>query len=149
MADDLHHRKPFGPGKIEGDTRLDPRGDGQHDRLPPSRGSRDCRFSVYCDSRRRSADHRRRLAAEGGYSLSEGWIPVSVPFYLLTGVFWLPVVWMQMCMRGLAAEATAQGSALPRSHYRLFYTWFAFGFPAFAAVLTIFWLMVTRPAISL
>ncbi|MER8371030.1 DUF2269 family protein, partial [Mesorhizobium sp. M1378] len=31
---------------------------------------------------------------------------------------------------------------------RLFWLWFAFGFPAFAAVLGIFWLMIVRPAID-
>ncbi|TIQ24017.1 DUF2269 family protein, partial [Mesorhizobium sp.] len=30
----------------------------------------------------------------------------------------------------------------------LFWLWFAFGFPAFAAVLGIFWLMIARPAIE-
>jgi uncharacterized membrane protein len=89
------------------------------------------------------------LAAEGGYSLGEGWILVSIALYVITGVFWLPVVWMQMRMRDLADTAKARGSPLPRSYYRLFHTWFAFGFPAFASVLAIFWLMVTRPTISL
>jgi hypothetical protein len=32
------------------------------------------------------------------------------------------------------------------AYHRLFRWWFAFGFPAFAAVLAIFWLMITRPA---
>jgi uncharacterized membrane protein len=32
-------------------------------------------------------------------------------------------------------------------YYRLFWWWFAFGFPAFAAVLGIFWLMIARPAV--
>jgi hypothetical protein len=32
---------------------------------------------------------------------------------------------------------------------RLFRWWFAFGFPAFAAVLGIFWLMIARPDIPL
>jgi uncharacterized membrane protein len=89
------------------------------------------------------------LAAQDGYSLREGWVLVSTALYLLTGMLWLPVVWMQMRMRDLADEANAQGSPLPRSYYRLFYTWFAFGFPAFESVLAIFWLMVTRPTISL
>lgn len=90
------------------------------------------------------------LAAEGGgYSLSESWILVSIALCVITGVFWLPVVWMQMRMRDLADTAKARGSPLPRSYYRLFHTWFAFGFPAFASVLAIYWLMVTRPTISL
>jgi uncharacterized membrane protein len=89
------------------------------------------------------------LAAEGGYSLREGWILVSIGLYVITGIFWLPVVWMQMRMRDLADPAKARGSPRPRSYYRLFHTWFAFGFPAFASVLAIFWLMVTRLTLSL
>jgi uncharacterized membrane protein len=36
--------------------------------------------------------------------------------YLLTGAFWLPVVWMQARMRTLAADATAAGRPLPPAH---------------------------------
>jgi uncharacterized membrane protein len=89
------------------------------------------------------------LAWQAGYALSDGWIVMSIALYLLTGAFWLPVVWMQMRMRRLAEEATASGRELPRAYHRLFWTWFAFGFPAFAAVLTIFWLMMTRPEMTL
>jgi uncharacterized membrane protein len=38
---------------------------------------------------------------------------------------------------------------LPPAYHRLFWTWFAFGFPAFAAVLAIVWLMTSRPMFSL
>ena len=76
-------------------------------------------------------------------------VVLSVLLYLFTGAFWLPVVWMQMRMRDLARSAAAKGAPLPRAYHRLFRTWFAFGFPAFAAVLAIFWLMITRPAIEL
>jgi uncharacterized membrane protein len=37
----------------------------------------------------------------------------------------------------------------PPANHRLFWAWFAFGFPAFAAVLGILWLMITRPAFHL
>ena len=87
------------------------------------------------------------LAREVGYSLTEGWILLSIILYLVTGAFWLPVVWMQAKMRDLAAEAAAAGTALPDIYHRLFRLWFAFGFPAFAAVVGIFWLMISRPAI--
>ena len=88
------------------------------------------------------------LAHAAGYSLCEGWIALSILLYLVTGAFWLPVVWMQMRMRGLAREAALRGAALPPRYHRLFWTWFAFGFPAFAAVLAIFWLMIARPAMT-
>ncbi|MER8704018.1 DUF2269 family protein [Mesorhizobium sp. M0323] len=88
------------------------------------------------------------LAWQAGYSLSEGWIVLSIALYIFTGMFWLPVVWMQMEMRKLASQAAAAGAPLPPRYHRLFWLWFAFGFPAFAAVLGIFWLMVARPAIE-
>jgi uncharacterized membrane protein len=89
------------------------------------------------------------LAAETGYPLSEGWIALSMALYILTGIFWLPVVWMQTEMRNLAEAAVAEREPLPSRYHMLFRIWFAFGFPAFAAVLCIFWLMITRPAIDL
>jgi uncharacterized membrane protein len=89
------------------------------------------------------------LALHVGYPLTEGWIMLSVFLYLLTGAFWLPVVWMQMRMRDLAAAAASDGTALPDDYRRLFGLWFAFGFPAFAAVLAIFWLMIQRPSFVL
>ncbi|MBY5406293.1 DUF2269 domain-containing protein [Rhizobium sp. WSM1274] len=85
------------------------------------------------------------LAWNIGYSLWERWILWSIVLYLFTGAFWLPVVWMQMEMRNIATEAAAKGEPLPARYHRLFWTWFYFGFPAFAAVLGIIWLMITRP----
>jgi uncharacterized membrane protein len=85
------------------------------------------------------------LAHYVGYALTEGWIVWSIVLYLITGIFWLPVVWMQMRMRELAQKAAVRGIPLPPSYHRLFWWWFAFGFPAFFAVLAIFWLMIARP----
>lgn len=89
------------------------------------------------------------LAREAGYRLAEGWIVLSVALYVWTGAWWLPVVWMQARMRRLAAAAVAEGRPLPPLYHRLFRLWFLFGFPAFAAVLAIFWLMIARPALRL
>jgi uncharacterized membrane protein len=85
------------------------------------------------------------LVREVGYSFSDAWIFWSIVLYLVTGAFWLPVVWMQMRMRTLAVAAVAAGTELPRAYHVLFWSWFAFGFPAFAAVVAIFWLMIARP----
>ena len=87
------------------------------------------------------------LARTAGYALGEGWIVASIALYLVTGAFWLPVVWMQSQMRNLAADAAQAGASLPERYHRLYRIWFAFGFPAFGAVLLIFWLMIARPAI--
>jgi uncharacterized membrane protein len=37
------------------------------------------------------------LAWAAGHSLSEGWIVLSTLLYLVTGAFWLPVVWRCAC----------------------------------------------------
>jgi uncharacterized membrane protein len=89
------------------------------------------------------------LTREAGYSLGDGWIVLSLILYVVTGAFWLPVVWMQARMRDLAREAAEKGQPLPAQYHRLFRWWFAFGFPAFGAVMAIFWLMITRPEIPL
>ena len=85
------------------------------------------------------------LAWNVGYSLLDGWIAWSIVLYFFIGAFWLPVVWMQMRMRDLADAALREKRPLPPLYYKLFWWWFAFGFPAFAAVLAIFWLMIARP----
>ncbi len=89
------------------------------------------------------------LARTVGYELSESWIVASIALYLFTGAFWLPVVWMQARMRDLARQAAAAGTPMPPQYHRLYRLWFAFGFPAFAAVLLIFWLMIARPEINI
>jgi uncharacterized membrane protein len=88
------------------------------------------------------------LAHALGWSLWEGWILLSLGLYLLTGLFWLPVVWIQIRLRNLARAAATTGAALPATYHRLFRIWFACGFPAFAAVLAIVWLMLARPDIG-
>lgn len=85
------------------------------------------------------------LARSLGWPLTEGWIAVSLALYVLTGLFWLPVVWIQIRLRDLAREASRSRSTLGADYERLFRIWFACGIPAFAAVLAIIWLMLTRP----
>lgn len=71
---------------------------------------------------------------------------ILLALYVFTGLFWVPVVFMQRRMRDLARAAAVDGVALPGEYHRLYRRWFACGFPAFAAVLAIIWLMVSRPA---
>lgn len=88
------------------------------------------------------------LAHAIGWPLGEGWILLSLALYVVTGAFWMPVVWMQRRMRDLATRAAASGGPLPEAYYKLFRAWLLCGFPAFAAVLAIIWLMLARPAIT-
>jgi uncharacterized membrane protein len=86
------------------------------------------------------------LAARMGWPLDSAWLVASLVLYVVAGAFWLPVVWIQMRMRDLARAAAAEGAPLPPAYHCLFRLWFWFGFPAFAAVLAILWLMIARPA---
>jgi uncharacterized membrane protein len=86
------------------------------------------------------------LAHLTGQPLFSGWLGLSLLLYVVTGAFWLPVVWIQARMRDLAVEAARSGAPLPPAYDRLFRIWFACGFPAFGAVLAIIALMVIKPA---
>jgi len=77
--------------------------------------------------------------------LREPWIVVSILIYILVGLCWLPVVFIQMRMRDLANEAAINGKPLPDRYRRLFRIWFALGWPAFAGVIAIFVLMIWQP----
>jgi uncharacterized membrane protein len=87
------------------------------------------------------------LAQQIGWPLSEGWIASSLTLYVMVGLFWLPVVWMQHRMHRLAAEAARKGSDLPAAYHRMFRLWFLCGIPAFVGVLAIFWLMLNKPGL--
>ena len=89
------------------------------------------------------------LARETGWALTEGWVSLSIALYAVTGLFWLPVVWIQIRLRDLARQAARTGVDLPPEYDRQFRIWFVCGIPAFLAVLTILWLMLTRPDIAI
>lgn len=89
------------------------------------------------------------LASAMGWPLSEGWIVLSLLLYVFVGLFWLPVVWIQIQLRTMARQSAREGTPLPDRYHRLYKIWFACGFPAFAAVLLIVWLMLYRPSITL
>ena len=85
------------------------------------------------------------LAYVAGYSLLDSWIVASVALYIFVGLCWLPVLVFQTRMRDLAAEALRRSAPLPEAYDRLFRAWFILGWPAFAAMIAIFWLMIARP----
>lgn len=81
-------------------------------------------------------------------SWSTPWIVAALVLYAVAGLCWLPVVWLQIRLRDLAAGAASRGQPLPADYHRLFRVWFILGWPAFLAVLAIFALMIARPAFS-
>jgi uncharacterized membrane protein len=81
-----------------------------------------------------------------GFPLTSTWIVASIGLYLLAGVCWLPVVWMQIKMRDMAAAATATGTALPQRYWGFLKWWVALGIVAFVSLVAVFYLMVAKPA---
>jgi uncharacterized membrane protein len=87
------------------------------------------------------------LAQVMGFPLLAPWILCSFALYLLVGACWLPVVWIQIKLRDLAAAAHDARRPLPAQYRRLFRIWFALGWPAFAGVIAIFAPMIAKPPI--
>ena len=82
-----------------------------------------------------------------GYPWTTSRLQLAIALYIVAGACWLPVVALQLRARNLAAAAAAGGGALPPAYFRCMRSWFALGWPAFAAVLGITWLMVAKPAL--
>jgi uncharacterized membrane protein len=78
-------------------------------------------------------------------ALSERWLITSLGLYAVAGLFWIPVIFMQIEMRDLARKAVAQDLPLPPRYFALFRRWFVFGIPGFGSVMIILWLMIAKP----
>jgi uncharacterized membrane protein len=81
-----------------------------------------------------------------GYSWREPWILASLALYLLAGLCWLPVVWIQIRLRKFAADAARRNEPPSAEYRRLFRIWLALGWPAFLAVIAILVLMIAKPS---
>jgi uncharacterized membrane protein len=85
------------------------------------------------------------LMALSGTALAERWLFTSLGLYVVAGLFWIPVIFMQIEMRDLARLAVAQQAPLPPRYFALFRRWFMFGIPGFGSVMMILWLMIAKP----
>ncbi|MDR3481976.1 MAG: DUF2269 domain-containing protein [Burkholderiaceae bacterium] len=82
-----------------------------------------------------------------GWPLATPWILVTLALYGLTGACWLPVVWLQVRMARMATSANESGTALPPQYWRYARYWERLGYPAFIAMLAVYFLMVVKPAL--
>lgn len=81
-----------------------------------------------------------------GFTFATPWIQWTLVLYALAGACWLPVVWLQIRLRDMAAEASAQRTPLPPLFWRYAKYWELLGYPAFIAMVVIYWLMVFKPS---
>lgn len=85
------------------------------------------------------------LAHLAGWSWQTPWLLASLALYALAGLCWLPVVVLQIRLARLARAAAERGEALPDGYWRAARRWETLGYPAFAAMLAIYFLMVGKP----
>ena len=81
-----------------------------------------------------------------GMDLRSPWLLWSIGLYLLAGACWLPVVWIQLRMRDMAADAVKRDTELPSAYWRYLRSWVALGVVAFFSLVAVFFLMVVKPA---
>lgn len=78
-------------------------------------------------------------------ALTEGWLLTSLALYALAGLFWVPVIFMQIELRDVARAAVASTQPLPPRYFTVFRRWLLCGIPGFGAVMAILWLMIAKP----
>ena len=85
------------------------------------------------------------LAYWAGWPLSTPRLLASHALYFFAGACWLPVVWLQIRMAAMAQEAARQQTPLPPAYWRMSKWWELLGYPAFIAMVVVFYLMVAKP----
>ncbi len=89
------------------------------------------------------------MAHMAGFPLATPWLAVSLLLYGLAGACWLPVVWLQIRMASMAQQALQQQTEVPPLYWRYARWWESLGYPAFAAMAVVFYLMVAKPDLGL
>lgn len=86
------------------------------------------------------------LVHQSGIAFDAVWLIWTYGLYMVAGICWVPVVFIQIRLRKIIQESFDTGAELPPSYYSLFRVWFLLGWPAFMALVAIFYLMVTKPS---
>lgn len=79
-----------------------------------------------------------------GLPLTTPWVAASLFLFCFAGICWLPVVWLQIRMQKIAAEAVVHEAALPPLYWRMARWWFWLGVPAFTSMVLVVALMVFK-----
>lgn len=89
------------------------------------------------------------LAHMAGWPLTTPWLALSLALFVLAGACWLPVLWLQVRMAAMAQQALTGQTQLPPLYWHYARWWERLGYPAFVAMLVIFFLMVNKPGLWL
>jgi uncharacterized membrane protein len=82
----------------------------------------------------------------GGLPWTDGWLLGTYVLYAIAGLCWLLVVAIQIRLKRIVAACLPAGKPLPDEYHRLFRIWFILGWPAFLALVGVFFLMVAKPS---
>jgi len=86
------------------------------------------------------------LVTKSGFNPGDLWLVVSYVLYIVAGLCWIPVVWLQIRMKRMLERKLAGGDFDSGTFEQLRRAWFLLGWPAFLALIVVFWLMVTKPS---
>jgi uncharacterized membrane protein len=87
------------------------------------------------------------LAHMAGWPWSTPWLVGALSLYVFAGACWLPVVWLQLQLANMAETAFRDGSStLPQKYWQYANLWEWLGYPAFIAMVAVYFLMVLKPA---
>lgn len=81
--------------------------------------------------------------------LNTPWISISLGLFIIAGLCWLPVVWLQIRMRNLSSQALAYKKPLGNKYHQYQHVWFWLGVPAFSSIIVVFYLMIFKPVITI
>lgn len=87
------------------------------------------------------------MARHAGWPLDTPWLLTAIALFLVAGACWLPVLWLQVRLSALADDALRRQATLPAQYWRLARGWEALGYPAFIAMVAVFYLMVAKPVL--
>lgn len=87
------------------------------------------------------------LISMASYSLTETWLLATYVLFILAGIWWLPVVWLQIQMAKIAMTAMDNNTELPQRYWRYAIIWERLGMLAFPSMLIVYGLMVFKPSL--
>lgn len=80
-----------------------------------------------------------------GFPVLAPWLSLSYILYIVAGMCWVPVVFIQIAIRNQLIYAQKNDLPVPVKAEALIRWWFWLGWPAFISFIGIFYLMIAKP----
>ncbi len=83
------------------------------------------------------------------YSLTSLWFILTMGLYMLAGACWIVVVFIQYRLHSIVKSLSKETKDLPHVYHVFMRWWFGLGVIAFSAIIIIYWLMISKVALSI